>query len=105
MKPKRAATDSWAHRSSSSEALIREPVPERELEKVRNGLIAEHVYARDSIDRMAWLIGRMSLNGVAWQGMLEAYPARVRAVTASLLQRVAARYLRPERLTVGVLTP
>ncbi|MBF0214637.1 MAG: insulinase family protein, partial [Magnetococcales bacterium] len=85
--------------------LIKEPVAERELEKARNGLIAEQVYSQDSIDRIAWIIGRMSINDLDWNMMLDDYPKRVRAVTAAALQSVAARYLRPERLTVGILKP
>ncbi|MBF0272451.1 MAG: insulinase family protein [Magnetococcales bacterium] len=85
--------------------LVREPVPVRELEKARNGLIAEHVYAQDSIDRIAWIIGRMEVNDLDWHGMVDDYPKRVRAVTSEALQRVAAKYLRPERLTVGILKP
>ncbi|MEO5331686.1 MAG: insulinase family protein [Magnetococcus sp. YQC-5] len=85
--------------------LTREPVPERELEKARNGLIAEHVYSQDSIDRIAWLIGRMSVNNLDWRILLDDYPRRVRAVTSEDLLRVAAKYLRPERVTVGVLQP
>ncbi|MBF0262537.1 MAG: insulinase family protein [Magnetococcales bacterium] len=87
------------------ERLQKEPVPARELEKAQNGLIAERVYTMDSIDHIAWVIGRMSLNGVNWRVMFDDYPARVRAVTSADLQRVATRYLQPERLTVGILKP
>ncbi|MBF0627136.1 MAG: insulinase family protein [Magnetococcales bacterium] len=87
------------------ERLIKEPVGERELEKARNGLIAEQVYALDSIDRIAWIIGRMSLNDLNWRMLLDDYPERVRRVTPERLQQVAAKYLRPERLTVGILKP
>ncbi|MBF0439239.1 MAG: insulinase family protein [Magnetococcales bacterium] len=85
--------------------LAEEQVSARELEKACNGLIAEHVYAMDSIDRIAWLIGRMRVNDLDWRIMFEEYPRRVRAVTAQDIQRVAAQYLRPERVTVGILQP
>ncbi|MBF0417052.1 MAG: insulinase family protein [Magnetococcales bacterium] len=87
------------------ERLQQEPVPARELEKAQNGLIAERVYAMDAIDHIAWIIGRMSLNGQDWRMMFDDYPARVRAVTSADLQRVARKYLQPARLTVGILKP
>lgn len=87
------------------ERLQKEPVPVRELEKAQNGLIAERVFTMDSIDHIAWVIGRMSLNGLDWRTMFDDYPARVRAVTSADLQRVATRHLQPERLTVGILKP
>lgn len=85
--------------------LTKEPVTVRELEKARNGLIADYVYAKDSIDRIAWLIGRMSVNGLDWRLMLDDYPTWIRAVTPEELLRVAVKYLHPVKITVGVLQP
>ncbi|MBF0295255.1 MAG: insulinase family protein [Magnetococcales bacterium] len=85
--------------------LTEEPVPERELEMAQNALIAEHVFAQDSIDRIAWIIGHSRANDLDWHMLFEEYPRRVRAVTVADLKRVAARYLRPERVSVGILKP
>ncbi len=85
--------------------ITREAVSARELEKARNSLIAAHVYAQDSIDQIAWLIGRMSANDSEWRQVLDDYPTWVRSVTAADILRVAAKYLRPELITVGILKP
>ncbi|NGZ06291.1 MAG: insulinase family protein [Magnetococcales bacterium] len=87
------------------ERLTKEPVTARELEKARNGLIAEQVYSQDSIERIAWIIGRMTTNGLDWRLMLDDYPKRVRTVTSAAVQRVAARYLQSEGVTIGILKP
>ncbi|MBF0368209.1 MAG: insulinase family protein [Magnetococcales bacterium] len=85
--------------------MVREPVTSRELERAKNGLIAGHIYARDSIDTIAWTIGRLFVSDIDWRLVLEGYPDRIRLVTAEDVQRVARKYLRPEAMTVGVLLP
>ncbi|MEO5345249.1 MAG: insulinase family protein [Magnetococcus sp. YQC-9] len=87
------------------ERVQKEPIPARELEKAQNGLIAERVFTMDSIDHIAWVLGRMSLNGLDWRMPFTDYPARVRAITSADLQRVAVKYLQPDHLTVGILRP
>ncbi|MBF0176042.1 MAG: insulinase family protein [Magnetococcales bacterium] len=85
--------------------LGREPVPERELAKMQNFLIAEHVYERDSVQSLTWDVGRAITSGVDWRQFVIHFPERMRAVTAADVQRVAARYLSSERWVVGVLMP
>ncbi|MBF0583721.1 MAG: insulinase family protein [Magnetococcales bacterium] len=85
--------------------LAREPVQERELQRAKNSMIAQHIFSRDSIHEMAAEIGYLSANGLDWLSLIENYPADIAAVRAEDVQRAAARYLRPERLTVGVLQP
>ncbi len=83
--------------------LAREPVGERELQKVKNGLVAGAVFERDSVDSLAWTIGRAVTSGVPWRSVLVEYPARVRAVSAGDVQRVAAKYFQPKARVVGLL--
>ncbi|WP_130472018.1 M16 family metallopeptidase [Candidatus Magnetaquicoccus inordinatus] len=85
--------------------LAQEPVSERELQRAKNSMIAQHIYSHDSIHELASTIGMLSSSGIAWRTLIEEYPQRLSAVQASDLQRVAARYLRADRLTIGVLQP
>ncbi|MBF0135288.1 MAG: insulinase family protein [Magnetococcus sp. DMHC-1] len=87
------------------ERLGQEPVPERELAKTRNSIIAEHVYDQDSIHSLTWNIGRAITSGVDWKKMLIDYPDRIRTVTAEAVQKAVVRYLKPDRWIVGVLLP
>ncbi|MBF0460502.1 MAG: insulinase family protein [Magnetococcales bacterium] len=85
--------------------LTQEPVSERELQRAKNGMIAQHVFGRDSIHELASEIGLLSLNGLDWVALVEGYPQKIAEVRAEDVQRVAARYLRPEQRIVGVLKP
>jgi zinc protease len=87
------------------ERISQEPVSARELQRAKNSMIAQHIYSHDSIHELASAIGMLSSNGISWQTVIEHYPERLGAIQASDVQRVAARYLRPERLTIGVLRP
>ncbi|MBF0427106.1 MAG: insulinase family protein, partial [Magnetococcales bacterium] len=85
--------------------LQREPVPDRELTRTQNAMIAEHTYNRDSIHALAAHIGQAVTSGVDWKEVLIHYPERIRAVTAADIQKVAERHLSPQRWVVGVLLP
>ncbi|MEO5350231.1 MAG: insulinase family protein [Magnetococcus sp. YQC-3] len=87
------------------ERLTREPVSERELQRAKNSMIAQHIFARDSIHELASVIGLLSSKGLEWQSLVEEYPKLIEAVRAEDIQRVAARYLNPDQLIVGVLQP
>ncbi|MBF0162736.1 MAG: insulinase family protein, partial [Magnetococcales bacterium] len=90
---------------SEVDRLAREPVEERELQRAKNSMVAHHVFAQDSIHELASAIGLLAVNGLDWLSLIEGYPQHIAAVRAEDLQRVAARYLRPEHCTVGVLQP
>ncbi|MEO5376644.1 MAG: insulinase family protein [Magnetococcus sp. DMHC-6] len=85
--------------------LTQERVTQRELDRARNGLVAEQIYARDSVYQTAALIGNAVVCGVDWREVLEHYPERISAVTEEEIYRVARLYLDPERATVGILLP
>lgn len=85
--------------------LAKEPVDERTLERAKNSMIAHHVFGRDSLHKLAADIGLLTTNGMDWRAIVEGYPQKIRSVTAADVQRVAARYLQPKRMIVGVLLP
>ena len=85
------------------ERLQKEPVGERELEKTKNQLEAEFVYAQDSLFYQAMLLAQYEIAG-EWK-MADDYVPSVRKVTAQDIMRVAKKYLLPDNRTVGILIP
>jgi zinc protease len=79
------------------------PVTARELEKAKNQIEAQFVFAQDSNFYQAMLLARFELIG-DWRGLDNYLPA-IRAITAEDVQRVAREYLVSDRRTVGVLVP
>ncbi|HTU02610.1 MAG TPA: pitrilysin family protein [Candidatus Sulfotelmatobacter sp.] len=85
------------------ERIVQEPISDRELQKAKNQIEAEFVFAEDSVQRMARLLG--SMESVASWKLLIGYLDGIRKVTAEDVKRVARRYLTPENRTVGILVP
>ncbi|MBF0195425.1 MAG: insulinase family protein [Magnetococcales bacterium] len=87
------------------EQLINQPISERELQRAKNGLITSHLFAQDSVDRTAWLIGRMSSNNSDWKLLVEEYPQRVQRVTVKEIKEVAKEYLQIKHAAIGTFHP
>jgi zinc protease len=85
------------------ERIKREPITERELQKAKNQVEADFVYAQDSVQRMANLVASTEM--VATWRLLGTYVPGIRSVTAADVQRVAQKYLAQENRTVGILVP
>ena len=83
--------------------LQNEPVGERELTKIKNGIEAGFVFSQDSLFSQAMLLARyeMALN---WRA-LDNYLPEIRKVTPEDIMRVAKKYFTPETRTVAVLEP
>jgi zinc protease len=84
--------------------LRNQPVGARELERVRNRLIADKVYEQDSVFYQAMQIGMLETIGLDWR-LADQYLENLRAVTAEQVQAVARKYLVDDNLTVAVLDP
>jgi zinc protease len=85
------------------ERLRTEPVGERELQKAKNQLEAAFVFQQDSLFVQAMLLARHEIVGT-WKTVDDYIPS-IRKVTPEDIQRVAGRYLVPDKRTVGVLVP
>ncbi|MGH7858684.1 MAG: M16 family metallopeptidase [Candidatus Binatia bacterium] len=83
--------------------LAESPVGARELQKAKNQIEADFVFAQDSNFYQAMLLARFELLG-DWRG-LDRYLPGIRKVTAEDVQRVAREYLISDRRTVGILVP
>ncbi len=79
-------------------------VSEEELVRVKAQVIANEVYQQDSLRRQATIIGILETVGLGWQVMNE-YSARINAVTAEQVQRVARKYLVEQGITIALLKP
>ncbi|MBF0140128.1 MAG: insulinase family protein [Magnetococcales bacterium] len=86
-------------------AMMEEVVSELELQRAKNGLLADRIYAMDSVDHLAGMIGRLAINGLDWRAVVEHYPEKVQEVTGLQIRDVMRRYLSREKAVVGVLMP
>ncbi len=86
------------------EALANEPVPSKELERVKAQVIASKVFDQDSSFNMGMQIGMLDSMGYDWR-LLDDYVEEIRAITPADVQRVARQYFRPQTLTTAILWP
>jgi predicted Zn-dependent peptidase len=78
-----------------------EPVPADELARAKGYLLGRYAMDRRTNERLAWYLGFYEVQGVGL-GYPDRYRARVEAVTAADVQRVARVYLaNPTILVLG----
>ena len=78
--------------------LAEHPVPQAEMDRVRQLLVAGAVFDREAVHQLADNISQgVSVNNLEW---LKTLLPRIAAVTAADVQRVAKKYLDPERRVV-----
>jgi zinc protease len=85
------------------ERLRTAPPTARELDKAKNGIEAQFVFAQDSLFYQAMLLGEYEVAG-DWRRLDDYLPA-VRAVTAADVMRAARTYLGRDNRTTAVLVP
>jgi Predicted Zn-dependent peptidases len=84
---------------------LREKGPTKEqLAAAKRGMIADEIYAQDSLYLRAKEIGELESIGIG-ADKREDWLKAVRGVTAVDVQRVLGRWIRPERATTGLLQP
>jgi zinc protease len=85
------------------ERVVKEPLPDRELQKAKNQIESEFIFAQDSAHNLAEMLGKYE--SVATWKLLDGFVDGVRKVTAADVQRVAQEYLVKENRTVAILVP
>jgi len=85
------------------ERVQREPVVDRELQKAKNQIESEFIFAQDSVHQVAEMLGRYE--SVASWKLLDGFLEGVSKVTTADVQRVARKYLVPDNRTVAILIP
>lgn len=101
--PDKKVEDVEAALEKEVEAIASSPVSDRELQKAKNQIEAQFVFAQDSNFYQAMLLARFELIG-DWRS-LDGYLPEIRKVAAEDLQRVARQYLVPDQRTAGILVP
>jgi zinc protease len=86
------------------ERVCVQPVPDQELRKAKNQLLAEHYRQLKTIAGRANLLGSYELFEGDYR-KLYSVEQSVEAVTAADVQRVARQYLTERNRTVAILTP
>ncbi len=86
------------------EQLKSAPVSEKELQKVKNQIIAQKTFEKDSIFGQAMEIGLLETIGLGWNKGNE-YTVSIRNVTPQQIQEVAQHYFQENNMTIAVLNP
>jgi len=79
-------------------------VDSTELERIKAQIIANKAYSKDSIAEQANELGMVAAVNLPWQ-LVDAYIAKISAITPQQVQTVARKYLIAENLTVAELKP
>ena len=79
-----------------------ELVTERELQQVRNQVLAGEYFQRDDISDMAYLLARSKILYGDWRAM-ESYAPGIERVTAEQVRDFCHKYLVPDNRTTGIL--
>lgn len=75
-----------------------------ELKRVKAQLIANRIYAHDSLMKQAFDLGRLEMDGLSWQES-DDFTKKMNAVTPQEIQAVAKKYFIKNNLTVAELVP
>ena len=84
--------------------IVENGVTEEELERSKKSAVADEVYAQDSQRTLAQMYGAALTVGLTVEDV-QSWPDRIQAVTTEDIQKVARKFLRPERSVTGWLTP
>jgi zinc protease len=86
------------------QSTSKDSITNQEMERVKNQVIANEIYAQDRSRYMGMRIGRQSITTGDLRDMIE-YPQKIQAVTKDDVRRVVGKYLIPKNRTVVTLLP
>lgn len=86
------------------EELQKNPVSDKELQRVKNQIIAQKTYEKDSIFGQANELGLLETVGLSWNTADE-YIQAINSVTATQIQKTAQRYFQENNKTAALLEP
>lgn len=80
------------------------PVSDRELKRIKNQIIAQKTFEKDSIFGQAMELGLLETVGIGWRNTNE-YTKAINSVTAEQIQQTAQRYFQENNRTDAELRP
>lgn len=86
------------------EQLKTKPIPKDELQRVKNQIIAQKTYEKDSIFGQAMELGLLETVGIGWQKAAN-YNEHIQEVTAEQIMQTAKRYFTDNNSTQAELQP
>ncbi|WP_040535998.1 M16 family metallopeptidase [Legionella drancourtii] len=86
------------------EDLKKTVVSAKELQRIKNQIIAQKTYEKDSIFGQANELGLLETVGLGWK-KADDYTQAINAVTAEQIQQTAQRYFQENNMTVATLEP
>lgn len=81
-----------------------ETLSTREMQRVKNSVLAGQVFDRDEVSGMAYLLASSQILTGSWRDY-EIYPDRIQRVTKQQVQDFCKAYLTDENRTTGILLP
>lgn len=84
--------------------LQNELITRKEMDRVIAQMTASEMYARDSIDHQAYLLGSLASVDLPWK-LADEYLEKIKTITPEQVRTVTQRYLNPDQLTVAFLDP
>lgn len=90
--------------SKEIKQLMQTPISEQELNRVKTQVIANRIYAQDSIEYQGMILGGLYSVGLDYNE-IDNYQKQIEALTPEQIQKTAQKYLTEESLTVGILDP
>jgi len=81
-----------------------EGVSSAEVQKIKQQMVAQKVFAQDSLQEQAMMIGWLESIGLSYS-IYDEFIEGIQKVTPKQVQQVAKKYLVPNRLTVATLVP
>jgi len=87
-----------------AERLRKQPVSEAELAKAKRQKVAEHVQSAQRVDEIAGMLAT-DLLATGDPHFSADYVEKIQQVTAADIQRVAGKYLQPEKLATILILP
>lgn len=86
------------------DVLKKTPVSAQELQKVKNQIIAQKTFEKDSIFSQAMELGMLETIGIGWQSANQ-YTQAINSITPEQIQQTAQRYFQENNMTEAELMP
>lgn len=80
------------------------PVSEKELKRIKNQIIAQKTFEKDSIFGQAMELGMLETVGIGWRNTNN-YAEAINSITPEQIQQTAQRYFQEQNMTEAELKP